>query len=242
MTWVARLRLALGVLVVLVVVALATYHLNESRGRAVSTSAQILGRDLTVGTPYAGLVLERSVEVGDEVHVGEPLFVIDSATLTYDLADDSRRNTPASTAVDANEHLVVEAAEDGTVTAVAAEPGTFVQAGTQLATVQRADSLYVQAQFTLSPTEYARVGEHAAVDLVLPDRSTLAGAVDEMRVTTVDGVAQAVVTVTSHDLVDGGRGGLLAAGTPVVAELELRNDGWVTTVSDHVRALVSATP
>ncbi len=240
MTAAARLRLVLGVVVILVMVALATYHLNETRGRATSTSAQVLGRDLNVGTPYAGLVLSRTAEVGDEVHVGDPLFVIDSATLTYDLANESRRNTPESTTVDANDHLVVEA-EDGRVTAVAAEPGTFVQAGTQLATIQRSNSLYVQAQFTLSPKEYARVGEHAAVDLVLPDRSTLTGVVDEMRVTTVDGVAQAVVTVSSPELVDGGRGGLLASGTPVVAQLDLRNDGWVTTVSERVRALIGTT-
>jgi|GEM_PF-391188 len=237
MRWTARLKLLLGVVLVLGIVAVATYHLNETRGRVTSTSAQVLGQDLTIGAPYAGLVLDRGVDVGTAVHQGETLFVVDSATLS--LAQSTGAHIPASTQVDGQGHLVVQATMDGTITAVKAEPGSYVQAGDQLATLQRANTLYVEAQFTLTPKEYARVPDKAAVLLHLPDGTTITGTADDVHVTTVDGKAQAVATVTSPQL---GGHGLVAEGAPVVAELELRNDGWVTRAGDRVRALLERVP
>lgn len=231
----ARLRLVVGVLVVLLVAAGATYHLNQTRGRAVSTSAQILGHEVVVGAPYGGVVLTRTVDVGTQVHQGDPLFVLDAPALALAIAA-GRNDVPTSTKVDGNGHLVVEAAADGTVTSVSGEPGSSVQAGAELARVQRTGSLYVEAQFTLTPKEYARVPQHAPVTVRLPDGTTVTGTADELRTTTVDGSARTVATVTSPQLTDGG--GLIAAGAPVVAELQLRNDGWVSRISDQVRALV----
>ena len=237
MTWASRLRLLFGVVLVLVLAALATYKLNENRGRATSTSAQIVGQQIAVGTPYAGMVLDRPVKVGDQVHKGDALFTIDSATLTQAR---SQRVTqvPDSTVVDKDGHLVVQAAEDGTVTALSAEPGSFVVAGGQLATVQRAGSLSVEAQYTLTPKEYARISKQEPVTVVLPDQSTVVGSVDQVRVSTVNGKAQAVVDVTSPALTSGSGSAMVTAGTPVVAQLQLRNDGVVTTVADKVRTYV----
>lgn len=238
MTWASRVRLVLGMLVVLAVAALATFHLNDTRGIATSDSAQILGQTYAVGTPYAGLVADQLVEDGDEVAEGDPLFVVDSSALTYDLENGLVSDAPEFTAVDAEGRLVVLASGDGTVTTVDATRGTFVQAATTLATVQREDSLYVQAEYTLSATQYARVPEGAPVTLTLPDQSTIAGTVDEISVETVAGQAQAVVRVASDGLADGDRDGLVSAGTPVVAALHLENDGVVTTVADAVRTYV----
>ncbi len=238
MKWTARLRLLLGVILVLGIVAVATYHLNETRGRAVSSSAQVLGQDLTIGAPYAGVVLDRTVDTGAQVHQGDALFVVDSATLS--LAQSTGGRIPASTKVDAKGHLVVQATADGTVTTIKAEPGTYVQAGDQLASLQRVHSLYVEAQFTLTPQEYARVPDKAPVQLNLPDGTTITGTADDVRVTTANGKTQAVATVTSPQL--DGHGGLVTAGAPVTAELDLRNTGWVTSMGDRVRALLDQVP
>lgn len=237
MTWASRLRLLLGVVLVVILAALATYKLNENRGRATSTSAQIVGQQIAVGSPYAGMVLDRPVKIGDVVHKGDTLFTIDSATLTQARSLGAGQ-VPSSTVVDPSGHLVVQAAEDGTVTQLEAEPGSFVQAGGQLASVQRAGSLSVEAQYTLTPKEYARISRHEPVTIVLPDQSTVVGSVDQVRVTTADGKAQAVVEVTSPSLAAGSGNGMVTAGTPVVAELRLRNDGVVTTVADKVRTYV----
>lgn len=238
MTWVSRLRLLAGMILVLVVAALATYHLNETRGRATSDSAQILAETYDVGSPYAGLVADHLVDVGDDVDEGDPLFVIDSAGLTYDLAHGLVTDPPEFTELDEQGRLVVLASGDGRVTELSAKRGTFVPSAVTLATVQRADTLYVQGEYTLTAKEYARLPDGADVTITLPNDDVLAGNVQRVDVTTTDGQAQAVVRVASDELVDGAANGLVSAGTPVVVQIALSNDGVVTTVAGKVRSYV----
>ena len=73
------------------------------------------------------------------------------------------------------------------MTEIASERGTFVQSATQLATVQRADTLYVQAEYTLTPKEYARVADDATATVVLPNQRTITRHVSEVKVETVAG-------------------------------------------------------
>jgi multidrug resistance efflux pump len=241
MTLAGRLKLFLGLVVVLVVAALATYHLNESRGHVVAHSAQIQARTYQVGTPYAGLVTDQKVEVGDHVKAGEPLFTIDSATLTYDMKTQQIRTTTEGTKVDDQGHLVVMASADGTVTKVGGQRGTFVQGSSDLATVERAGTLYVQAEFTLSPKDYARIEPHARVDVTLPNHHTLVGHVADMSVKTAGGKAEALVKVDVPGLKDGTQGGVVSSGAPVEATIALRNDGPVTQASHKVRDYVHRT-
>jgi len=238
MTWRVRLKLLVGTLVVLVVAAYATYHVNETRGTAVSDSAQILGETYVVGTPYAGLVVGQQVHVGDAVAEGDPLFVIDSAALDRDLSLGTVSTAGQATSIDADGNLVVLATQDGTVVDVPARAGTFVSAADRLATVQLAGSLYVQAEYTLTPKEYARIPEDASVTIELPSTATLSGTVERVQVTTVGGKALALVTVESDELVEGEENGLVGSGTPVKASIALRNDGGGTTVSDAVTSYV----
>ena len=95
MTWTSRIRLLAGMLVVLVVAALATYQLNETRGVAASDSAQILAKTYDVGTPYSGLVVDQLVDVGDPVTTGP-------AALRHRLRDPAvrRRRTASPRTVD----------------------------------------------------------------------------------------------------------------------------------------------
>jgi len=235
MTWGSRIRLLVGTLVVLVIAAWATYQLNETRGLATSDSAQILAKSYVVGTPYAGLVVDQKVDVGDEVHTGDPLFVIDSATLQYDIKNGFARQATEATQVDEAGRLVVLATGDGTVRKITSERGTFVQSATELATVQRAQTLYVQAEYTLTPKEYARLSEGAAVSVELPNHSTIAARVDSIQVETVGGEAQAVLKMSGDSLKDGSQHGLVSEGTPVTAEVHLHNDGVVTRTAASVK-------
>lgn len=238
MTWASRIRLLAGMLLVLVVAALATFHLNETRGRATSDSAQILAETYAVGSPYAGLVADHLVEVGDDVVEGDPLFVIDSAGLTYDLAHGLVTDPPEFTSLDDQGRLVVLASGDGRVTELGAKRGTFVPSASTLATVQRAGTLYVQGEYTLTAKEYARLPDGADVTVTLPNDTVLDGTVERVEVTTINGQAQAVVRVASPELVDGKSNGLVSAGTPVVVQVALTNEGVVTTVADKVRTYV----
>ncbi|WP_456825824.1 HlyD family efflux transporter periplasmic adaptor subunit [Cellulomonas sp. P5_E12] len=238
MTWSSRLRLLVGTMLVLVIAALATYQLNETRGVAVSDSAQILAKSYSVASPYSGLVVGQLVDVGDTVTTGQQLFVIDSATLRHDVETGFAGTMTEATQVDAEGRLVVLATGDGVVTDILAERGTSVSSAAELAVVQRAGTLYVQAEFTLTPKEYSRVGDGASVSVVLPNQSTVSGHVTDVRVETVSGAAQAVMTVSGAALVDGAQNGLVSAGTPVTAELELDNDGVVTRTATSVKAYV----
>jgi multidrug resistance efflux pump len=235
MTWSNRFRLAAGLVVVLAVIAALTLHLNKEKGLAASSSGSITSESYSVGTPYAGLVVEQLVEDDDTVAAGDKLFVIDSAALRNELSLGLPPSSTTASVVNPDGTLVVTAASDGVVTDVDAQVGTFVQGSEILATVDRANTLEVEAEFTLSPTEYARVEDNAPVTIVLPNQKTLAGTVDSMDVKTNDGSAEAVVTVVSKQLVLGAENGLVASGTPVSAELHLRNDGVVSTVADKVQ-------
>jgi len=235
MTWASRIRLIVGTILVLVLAALATYKLNETKGVAASDSAQILAREYTVGTPYAGLVVDQQVEAGDAVTTGQPLFVIDSATLQYDIQNGFAKPATEATQIDDQGRLVILATGDGTVTKINSERGTFVQSATELAIVQKANTLYVQAEYTLTPKEYARVEDDAAVKVVLPNQRAVTVHVDKVKVETVAGEAQAVMTLTGDSLKDGAQNGLVSAGTPVTAELQLQNDGFVTRTAADVK-------
>src|SRR3954468_13852525 len=106
MTWASRIRLVVGTILVLVVAAVATYQLNEKKGVAASDSAQILARTYDVGTPYAGLVVEQKVAVGDTVTKAQPLFVVDSGSLQYDIKNGFAKPATEATQVDDQGRLV----------------------------------------------------------------------------------------------------------------------------------------
>jgi len=235
MTWSNRFRLVAGLFVVLAITALLTFHLNKEKGLATSSSGSITSESYDVGTPYAGLVVEQLVEDDAVVVAGDSLFVIDSAALRNEVSLGLEPSATSASVVDAEGRLVVTAASDGIVTDVDAQVGTFVQGSAILAKIDRANTLEVEAEFTLSPTEYARVEDDALVTIVLPNQKTLSGTVESMDVETNEGSAEAVVTVVSTELVLGAENGLVASGTPVSAKLHLRNDGVVSTVADKVQ-------
>lgn len=234
MSWAARLRLALGLVVVVAAVAGLTLHLNAARGEATSASASIRTQTYAVGTPYAGMVVEQEAEVGQEVSTGDTLFVVESATLRRDLLIGLVDADLVATGVSDDGRLTITATADGVLSDVAVTQGSFVQSGAQLAVVDTAGTLTVEAELELAPEEFARLEDGAPVALVLPDGTGLAGAVERVEAVTTGGRAHAVVTVTSDELERGAAGGLVAPGTPVTATVALRNEGVVSTVAEQV--------
>jgi multidrug resistance efflux pump len=234
MTWANRFRLTLGLVAVLALGAWLTFYLNDSKAVATSSSAQIESKTYAVGSQYAGLVVDQLVNPGDAVTPGTPLFVIDSATLRHDVSIGFAPGPTPGQAINEAGQVVILATEAGTVARVEASRGTFVPAAAVLAQVEREGSLYVKAEYTLTAKEYARIDEDAPVTIVLPNEQTVAGHVSGIEVQTVSSKAQAIVTVESDKLVPGKANGLMAAGTPVNAELQLQNDGVVTDVQASV--------
>ncbi|MGN8245738.1 HlyD family efflux transporter periplasmic adaptor subunit [Cellulomonas soli] len=240
MTAAAVLRLLTGLLAVLLAVAALTVHLDRSQAQVASREASIKTLTYDVGTSYAGLVVEQPVAVGDHVAAGDPLVVIDSAALRQDVAHGLVDPDTSAATIDASGLLTVTATGDGIVADLRSTTGTFVQAGTVLATVERTGTLYVSAQYELTPEQYARLEDSAEVALALPDGTRLTGTVGDVSVQSTGGAAQAVATVTSAGLVRGAADGLVAPGTPVTATLHLRRDGVVSTMADRLTVAVDS--
>jgi multidrug resistance efflux pump len=235
MTWSNRLRLGLGIIAVIALAAVLTFHLNAEKGLAKSSTATITSEHYNVASPYSGLVTKAFVKKHDTVKAGDPLFVIDSPALRNELAADMEPTSTAASTINRNGTVAVKATADGLVTDVEAVDGTFVQGAVTLAKVDRAGTLKVEADFTLTPNEYARVEDKAPVTIVLPNDKRLNGTVETVDVKTKNGNAEAVITVASKELKLGAENGLVATGTPVTAELHLRNDGVVSTVANNVK-------
>jgi multidrug resistance efflux pump len=226
MTWINRLKLLAGLLVVLVAVAAATIVLNQRESQVASSSASIQALSYSIGSDYPGTVVEQTVSQGDEVEKGQPLMTIQSPALTQALSSETI-SVPASTAYTVTDDgmLSLLATESGVISKVDAGVGGFVAAGQPLATIDRGEGMFVSAEFRLEPYNFARVEKGARVELILPDHSRVNGEVTDIRVSTVDGQADADLTIASSDLVMGGAGGLIASGTPVTAILHLTEEG-----------------
>ena len=91
MTWINRLKLLSGLLVVLVTVAAATIILNQRESQVASSSAYIQALSYSIGSDYPGTVVEQTVKQGDEVVQGQPLMTIQSPALTQALSGHLRR-------------------------------------------------------------------------------------------------------------------------------------------------------
>lgn len=232
MTWPNRIRLFVGLVVVLALVGGGTLVFTQRQARVESDTAAITAEQFAVGAPYPGIVSASNVTPGAAVRAGDVLFEIRSPLLARDLATESVTADDLGVAVTAEGTFVVTAPVDGTVAESLAPVGDFVQAGEVLSRIDRDDTMGVTAEFTLTARDYGRIVSGATVDLRLPDDRTIAGKVVQIDVDTVAGEATAVITIDSAVLAARPIGGLHRPGTPVVATLHLRDDGPWAGVAD----------
>jgi len=235
MTWPNRIRLVLGLMGVLLVVAVCTVALNQRQLRAESTSASMKAEQFSVGTIYAGTIIEQAVEQGDVVATGQMLFRVRSPLLARDLASEYVTAADLGVAVEPDGTFPVVATVDGTVSEVLSPVGDFSQAGAVLATVDRAGTLKVEAEFILTPRDYGRIAAGSAAEILLPDDRTIQGTVTDIDVDTLDGQATSLIEIESAALEEQAIEGLYRPGTPVRATLHLRDDGPFAGAMDVLR-------
>ena len=238
MTWGNRFRLLLGLVVVVGIALAATLILSQRETQVASKSASIKAVSYTVGSDYPGTVIDQKVKQGQTVSKGQPLLTIQSAMLLRDLK--SKDAMPKSTAytVSKSGTLTLVATQPGVVSKVGVHVGGFVSAGTPLATIDRRGSLSVLADFRLDPYDFARIDKGARVDLILPDQQRIRGTVARIDVTTIAGKAKAIVDVRSTELVRGSHNDLVEPGTPIAANLHLRDNGPLAGLKETFIALL----
>lgn len=235
MTWPNRIRLFIGLIAVFVIVGACTVVFNQRQSRAQSTSASIEAEQYDVGTTYGGTVVSQFVKAGDTVAVGDPLLAVQSLQLAHDLEDEVLKPTDLVATDPATGTYTVVATIDGTVADIQTPVGDFAPSGTVVATINETGSLTVSADFLLTPVDYGRIAEGTPVELTLPNAKKIQGSVKDIDVETVQGQAQSTITVASAALAAAKIEGLYKSGTPVVATLQLRDDGPLAGVTDSVR-------
>ncbi|ANC32420.1 HlyD family efflux transporter periplasmic adaptor subunit [Isoptericola dokdonensis] len=225
MTWATRMKLAVGVVVILALCATLTLVLNRRLTQALSSQATIVSEEVAVGTDYAGTIVESFVDEGDAIEAGEPMFRLRSLVLAHDLSIGLVSKKAASYEVTDDGEMTVVAPVDGVVAEIDATPGGFVQSGTVIATLYEEGTTRVDARLLLDPADFARIEKGTYVRIVLPDQSELPGEVDTIGVQNTRNRAEATVSVVSPTLTQQAAEALVLPGTPVVARVELRDEG-----------------
>ena len=235
MTWRSNLKLFIGLIAVLALVSGLTVIFTQRQGQVTSASASIEAERYPVGIDYGGTLMQSFItDENERVNKGDVLFILQSPSLQADLARGLLKPETVAYTVADDGTITLTAAVSGTVRDVTTKPGSFVQAGQVLATIERAGSLSVVAQYELSGRDYSRIGDGAPVALRLPNGASLNGTVSTIDVQTVSGQAETTIRVASDALTDGGYNGLVKAGTPVTATLTLRDDGIMAGAFDGV--------
>lgn len=234
MTWASRAKLFGGLVVILIIVAGLTVVFNQRQTQATSVSASIEAERYPVGIDYGGTLVSSYVKDGQRVAAGDVIFTLQSPSLQADLAKGLLKPETVAYSVADDGGITLTAAVSGTVHDVATQPGSFVQAGQVLATIDKAGSLYVTAEFELTGRDYSRIADGARVQIVLPNQMNIAGKVSSIDVATLQGEAQTTIRVTSDGLSDGAYNGLVNPGTPVIAVLALTDNGIFAGVFDGI--------
>ncbi|WP_158277102.1 HlyD family efflux transporter periplasmic adaptor subunit [Serinibacter arcticus] len=228
------IKLLTGLVLVLAVTAGSTYLLGNRLAQSTSDSASIQIGSLEIGTDYPGTVEETFVTDGEQVSAGQELFTVSSLALQRDLREGTVATDSGGYTVDEDGTMTFLAPGDGVVSGLTARAGSFVPAGSVLTAIAQPETLYVLAQFDLTPREYARVEVGAAVGLSLPNAERLSGVVRSVSVTTNEGRAQAVVVIESDALAGSSPDGLFQPGTPVEASMSLRDEGPLAEVVQSI--------
>jgi len=239
MTWINRLRLLGSVLASLIIVFCLVLIFNQRQHAIQSTSATIIAPQVQVASNYGGTVTKQYVTVGQQVSAGDQLFDVSSVSLQQDLSNGIHVSSSAAVTVNpASGTLTYKATISGTVTEVNAQEGSYLGANQPLAVITGDKGRVVEAQYLLTPREYALIDKGASVTIRLPDNTAITGVVDSALVKTQDGQAVVTVRITSDALNATNLNLLATDGAPVVAVIGLRDEGPLAGPTDAMRALL----
>ena len=239
MTWTNRLRLWLSILLSLGLIFLLVVIFNQRQHAIQSASATIIAPRAQVASNYGGIVTKQYATVGQKVKTGDALFDVSSVSLQQDLANGVKVASSDALTIDTTKGILTyKATISGTVTQVNAQEGSYLSATQPLAVITGDTGRVVEAQFLLTPREYALMEKGAAVTLRMPDNTAIAGVVDSALVATQQGQAVVTARITSDALNNRNLNLLATDGAPVSAVVRLRDEGFLAGPTDALRALL----
>ena len=235
MSFLTRVKYLFGTLLVLSAVGALTVHLNDRISTVHAAAATLTAHEYPVGTSYSGLLVANHTHVGDTVHAGDVLFVVQSNDLARDIANHAVKPAKAPYDVRHHDELVIRAPSAGKVVKVGYVQGAFLPPDAKLASIQKAGTMRVDAKFHLSPREYALIRKADAVQVTLPNDRTVRAKVTRLTVTTKGDQAETEVRARAPQF---DNRGLFSAGTPVRAQVRLNDHGVVHRVQNVVAGLL----
>lgn len=236
MTFLTRLKYLIGTVVVLGAVAALALSMNHRISTVHDVSATVRTDDYTVGTPYAGTVIDRKIDVGDQVAKGDALFVVQSSDLARDIAKDAIEPAKSPYDIRGKGRVVIRATSAGKVSEVQPIEGAYVAANSTLAQVQEQGTSYVQADFRLTPKQYALMRGANDVTVRLPDEQSVQAEIERIGVRTDGDKAATRLRVVAPSL---NNRGLFASGTPVDVDVTLSRDGLAESLRTLLAGLLT---
>ncbi len=236
MLWTNQVKFILGLVLVLLLAALATVIFNQREHRIDGVTGSIQAVEHPVGTDYAGIVTATFVEKGDTVEAGDPLMQISSTTLERDVAEglvDEEEGLVTAAGV-----VTIIATVDGVVTDIAVASGSYAWQGSPVATISETDTLYVTSDFQVNRLDFGRIPDVESVDITLPDDTILTGALEDFTVEQTGDYSTVTAVISSDELEWGSVHGLVVPGTPVLSTMNLADSGILAGVGDMVQQFV----
>jgi hypothetical protein len=203
---------------------------------AHSSKAVFAADTSSIGTDYPGLIVKQNVEEGDKVTKGQILFEIKSAQLSEAIANKTVTISSLPFSVDpTTNNILLKSSDDGVVQKITNRLGSFAPAGGIVATVNTVGSLYVVANFKLSPPDYARISKESRLNITLPDNTSMEAVVFDIALVSNGSQVDTVVKarIKNADISDF----RFSVGTPVQATLQLSNSTWYQTVFTYIQQL-----
>ena len=236
MKFISRIRLMFGILVVVLIVVALSMYLNNIMSVSQSSKARLAADSTTLGADYPGLIVKQNVEEGDKVTKGQVLFEIQSTQLNDALTKGSVTASSLSFDVDpVTNYIRLKASDDGVIEKINYRAGSYVPGGGIVASIDTVGSLYVIANFRLSPPDYARINKSNEIKLRLPDNSTQTATVYSIALVSngsdVDTVVKA--RIKNADISDF----RFSVGTPVQATLLLKQDNIFQGLFNFIQQL-----
>lgn len=240
MKFTTRIKFLLGIVIVILGVGLLILYLINSMSIARSSKAVLAADASSIGTDYAGLIVQQNVEEGDKVQKGQTLFEVKSAQLNEAIANKTVSVDSLPFAVNPdNNDILLKASDDGVVQKINYRQGSFAPTGAILATVNTVGSLYVIANFKLSPPDYARISKDSKLEITLPDNTRMEATVFDISLVSGEGHVDTVAKarIKDADISDF----RFSVDTPVQATLHLSNASWYQTILDGLQKLFKPT-
>lgn len=236
MSFLARFKFLIGLLLVVAIVASLFMYLNYTMSNISSQRATLETDSYAVSTEYDGALRRMFVDTGDKVEEGDPLFEISSPSLTQAVRNDQAEDSSPLYEVADNGNMILLATAPGIVQQINYSNGAYIEVGGEIATVATDNARYVIAHYLLSAPDYSRINRENLVQVTLPDNSKYEAKVFDI---SLEQENEQVYTVVRARLPkDANILPTFASGTPVSTSWQLDNSDWQNSLIKFIRALI----